>query len=384
MNIILTSPLVSVNWLHEKLGANNLVVLDGTIAKTFNALSQQIPTARFFDIKQKFSDTSNAFPSAFPSEYQFQIEAQNLGINQDSAIVVYDDKGIYSSARVWWLFKAFGFSNIAVLDGGFPEWKKAGFPIENAAPYNDNKGSFKASLQPNYMKFFDDIKTASEHKTHTIIDARSSDRFNCKVPEPREGLRRGTIPNSVNLPFTNLLEHGTFKSKKEIAKAFYMLAEPDEAIIFSCGSGITACVLALGAELSGYKNISVYDGSWTEYGTLTSGNMEQPKTWTKDELLAYILIYVSHSDLNESRKETAYILSRVDKNVYQRVYEQFEKDNDYQSIQNIIEAVNTHDYYRNDLADLFADIKLLAFADGGYNEMEKAVYSNLKKILKDA
>ncbi|GAL67389.1 hypothetical protein [Jejuia pallidilutea] len=98
MNIILTSPLVSVNWLHEKLGANNLVVLDGTIAKTFNALSQQIPTARFFDIKQKFSDTSNAFPSAFPSEYQFQIEAQNLGINQDSAIVVYDDKGIYSSA----------------------------------------------------------------------------------------------------------------------------------------------------------------------------------------------------------------------------------------------------------------------------------------------
>lgn len=383
MNITLTSPAVSVKWLHEHIEASNLIVLDGTIAKQFDMQSKQVPKARFFDIKQKFSDTSNAFPSAFPSEEQFQNEAQNLGINQDSAIVVYDDKGIYSSARVWWLFKAFGFKNIAILDGGFPEWKKAGFKTENAVAYNGDKGDFKASLQSGYMKFFDDIKAASKLKTHKIIDARSSERFKCEVPEPREGLRRGTIPNSVNLPFTNLLQDGKLKPKKDIAKAFYMLAEPDEAIIFSCGSGITACVLALGAELSGYKNISVYDGSWTEYGTLTSGHMEQPKTWTKDELLAYILIYVSHSDLNASRKETAYIISRVDKHVYQRVYEQFEKDNDYQSIQNIIEAVKTHDYYRNDLADLFADIKLMAFADGDYGDMEKAVYSRLTKILKD-
>ncbi|MEP3836391.1 MAG: rhodanese-like domain-containing protein, partial [Algibacter sp.] len=105
-------------------------------------------------------------------------------------------------------------------------------------------------------------------QTHKIIDARSSSRFSGETPEPREGLRSGTIPTSVNLPFTDLLEDGMLKSKKELAKAFYMVAEQDDPIIFSCGSGITACVLALGAELSGYKNISVYDGSWTEYGSL--------------------------------------------------------------------------------------------------------------------
>lgn len=383
MNITITSPIVSVQWLHENLEARDLIVLDGTIAKAFDALSLQIPKARFFDIKQKFSDTSNPFPSAFPSDAQFQSEARKLGINKDSAIVVYDDKGIYSSARVWWLFKAFGFENIAVLNGGFPEWLKADFPTEYMKAYEGDLGDFEANLQPNYMQFFNDVENASKHKTHKIIDARSAARFNCEVPEPREGLGRGTIPNSVNLPFTDLLEDGKLKSKKEIEKSFYMVVEKDEDIIFSCGSGITACVLALGAEISGHKNITVYDGSWTEYGALTSGYMEQPKTWTKDELLAYILIYVSHSDLNETWDEKEYILKRVEKDVYKRVYEKFKKDNDYQCIQNIIEAVKANNYYRNDFADLFADIKLMAFADGEYDDMEKTVYATLKKILKD-
>lgn len=382
-NITLTSPIVSVEWLHEHLNAENLVILDGTIAKAFDALQQQIPKARFFDIKQKFSDTSNAFPSAFPSAEQFQNEARALGISQNSAIVVYDDKGLYSSARVWYLFRAFGFNNVAVLNGGFPEWKKAGFPTEYMNFYEGATGDFTANLQPNFMRFFDDIETASKEETHKIIDARSGGRFNCMEREPRAGLRMGTIPNSINLPFTDLLENGVLKSKKDLAKAFYMVAEQDDPIIFSCGSGITACILALGAELSGYKNISVYDGSWTEYGSLTTGDMENPSTWTKDELLAYILMYVSNSDLNESRKEKQYILSRVDKAVYERVSDQFEKDSDYQSIQNIIDAVKGHDYYRNDLADLFADIKLMAFADGDYDPIEQMIYSHLKKILKD-
>lgn len=382
-SITFTSPIVSVAWLHENKNANNLIILDGTINKVFDISLEQIQNARLFDIKKKFSDVSNPFPSAFPSEEQFQKEARNLGINQDSAIVVYDDKGIYSSARVWWLFKAFGFNNVAVLNGGFPEWKKANYDTELMQNYDGEKGNFIANLQPNYMKFFDDIKNASKNETHKIIDARSSKRFNCEVPEPRAGLRMGTIQNSVNLPFTDLLEDGVLKSKKDLAKAFYMVAEQDEPIIFSCGSGLTACVLALGAELSGYKNISVYDGSWTEYGSLTTGNMENPSTWTKDELLAYVLLYVSNSDMDESRKETKYILNRVDKAVYERVSTQFEKDSDYESIQNIIQGVKTHDYYRNDLADFFADIKLMAFADGEYDPMEQMMYSHLKKILKN-
>ena len=152
-------------------------------------------------------------------------------------------------------------------------------------------------------------------------------------------------------------------------------------MVFSCGSGITASILSLAATIIGYNN-SVYDGSWTEYGTLKSLKMNQPNTWSKDELLAYILIFIAHSDLDETKKEKEYILSRVNKDVYNRVHVKFEEDNDYQSIQNIIEAVKSHDYYRNDFADLFADIKLMAFADGEMDQMEKAAYNLLKKILK--
>ena len=267
-SINLPTPIVSVKWLQEHLNSDNLIVLDGTINKVFDTSQKQIPGTRLFDIKKKFSDVSNAFPSAFPSEKQFQREARNLGVNNNSSIVVYDDKGIYSSARVWWLFKAFGYNNVAVLNGGFPEWLKAGCATESMINYEGAAGSFLAKIQPKYMKFFDDVKIASANKTHTIIDARSAGRFNCEVPEPREGLRMGTIPNSVNLPFTDLLTDGVLKPQIELEKAFYMLADKNDDIIFSCGSGLTACVLALAADISGYKNLSVYDGSWTEWGDL--------------------------------------------------------------------------------------------------------------------
>ncbi|GGZ68293.1 sulfurtransferase [Algibacter mikhailovii] len=268
--ITLSSPIVSAAWLNENKHAENLIILDGTINKSFNSEQIQIPNARLFDIKGKFSNVSDPFPSAFPSQNQFESEARALGINNASAIVVYDDKGIYSSARVWWLFKAFGFNNVAVLNGGFPIWKQEGFATERMSQYEGLKGDIIAELNPNYMRFFDDVKEASEAKTHVIIDARASGRFNCQVPEPRAGLRMGTIPNSVNLPFTDLLEDGLLKPKVALEKAFYMLADKDDPIVFSCGSGITACVLALGATIAGYKNISVYDGSWTEWGSLVN------------------------------------------------------------------------------------------------------------------
>lgn len=260
--------VVSVEWLHKNLYANNLIVLDGTINKVFDASSKQIPNTRLFDIKNKFSNTTDPFPSAFPLAEQFQKSARELGINNDSALVVYDDKGIYSSARVWWLFKAFGFNNVAVLNGGFPAWLKADYPTEPMLVYKGDKGDFTANLQPKTMAFFEDVKAASKHKTHTIVDARSSGRFQCKEPEPRKGLRMGTIPNSVNLPFSKLLENGSIKPKEDLDKYFSALIKNDNAIIFSCGSGITACVLVLGATISGYENIAVYDGSWTEWGSL--------------------------------------------------------------------------------------------------------------------
>ena len=271
--IVFSEPIVSVERLHSNLDAENLIILDASIKKVGggdNDLKSelQIPKSLFFDLKEAFSDVSAPFPTTFPSEKQFTLGAQNLGINSDSAIVIYDDKGIYSSARAWWMFKAMGHNNVAVLNGGLPKWIDSGFGSEFKREYKLTQGNFMAHYNPEYMKFFDDVKQASSQKSHKIIDARSEARFESLEPEPRIGLRSGTIPNSLNLPFEDLLEDYQLISKDLIETKFKSLANKEEAIIFSCGSGITACVLALGAELSGYKNISVYDGSWTEWGSL--------------------------------------------------------------------------------------------------------------------
>ena len=263
------SPLVSVNWLHANKDAKNLIVLDATINKVINSSSERIPKARFFDIKQKFSDTSAPFPSTLPSKEQFQEEAQNLGINNDSCIVVYDDKGMYSSARVWWLFKVFGFKNVAVLDGGLPEWKLKDFPVEHYKDERYSKGNIEVHFNPKLMVNFDGINLCSTNKNTLILDARSEERFKCLVDEPRAGLRRGTIPNSENLPYTELFEGNTFKSMTQLSIIFSNLEVGNRTLVFSCGSGITACILALAATLCNYKELKVYDGSWTEYGSLT-------------------------------------------------------------------------------------------------------------------
>lgn len=270
----ISSPIVSVEWLHNHLNQPNLVLLNATIPKVIgNDLdlnNTQIPSARFFDLKNKFSDVSAPFPTTFPSEKQFTLEVQQLGIQKNSAIVVYDEKGIYSSPRAWWLFKSYGFNNVAVLNGGFPAWKKAGFQTEIKQDYHGENGNFEATIQPQYMKFFEDVKRESQDKNHLIIDARSEGRFQAIEAEPRVGLRSGHIPNSINLPFENLInEQGLLKSEVELKQLFQPIVESNQAITFSCGSGITACVLALGAKLAGCNNLSVYDGSWTEWGSLT-------------------------------------------------------------------------------------------------------------------
>jgi len=376
--------IVSVDWLKNHINDPKIVVLNATIPKVtsdFKAETQQIPNARFFDIKKAFSDVSAEFPNTIPSEIQFQNEAQKLGINQDDFIIVYDEIGVYSSPRAWWLFKTFGHNNVAVLDGGFPEWNAQQFSTELKSEKQYSLGDFTAKYNPNNVVYFESLDAIKKDPNFKIIDARSNDRFMCRVPEPRQGLRSGQIPNSVNLPYQKVLNGHKFQQKEQIASIFKDLADNNQHLVFSCGSGITASILSLAATISAYNN-SVYDGSWTEYGTLTTGHMDDPKQWSKEELLAYILIFVAHSDLEETRKEKEYILSRVDKTIYKRVEEKFNQDNDYQSIQNIIEAVKTHDYYRNDLADLFADIKLMAFADGGFDIMEKEAYNYLKKILK--
>ncbi|MEJ2113344.1 MAG: sulfurtransferase [Flavobacteriaceae bacterium] len=264
--ISLANPFVSASWLHDNLNASNLVILDASFPQS----ESQIPKTRYFDIQKKFSEVDAPFPNTLPSEKQFVVEAKKLGINNDSAIVVYDDKGIYWSARVWYMFNAFGHANVAVLSGGLPEWIKLGFETISKKDYEIESGNFTGNYNPKSFKFFEDIKQDSQDINHTIVDARSEARFKCLESEPREGLRSGTIPNSINLPYTSLLNNGCIKDEEEIKKIFKALVKKDSQLTFSCGSGITACVLALGAKMAGYHDISVYDGSWTEWGSLTN------------------------------------------------------------------------------------------------------------------
>ena len=272
--INLNSNIVSVRWLHKHLEAENLIVFNATIPKVVGNTSElsniKIPTAHFFDIKKQFSDTEAPFPNTIPSPEAFEAAAQDLGVNQNSVIVVYDDLGIYSSARAWWLFKTFGFKKVAILNGGLPEWLAKGFKTEdkNNTQAKPEKGNFKAVYNPNKVVFFDALESISKDEQFKIIDARSSDRFNCLVTEPRTGLRSGTIPNSVNLPYNQVLNGNILKPATELKTIFKDLASVKQHLVFSCGSGITAAILSLAATNAGYKN-SVYDGSWTEYGTLT-------------------------------------------------------------------------------------------------------------------
>jgi thiosulfate/3-mercaptopyruvate sulfurtransferase len=266
--------LVTVDWLYNHLNDDNLLVFDASMNKVTSDSKEievfQIPSAQILDIKYVFSDTTAPFPNTVPSEELFTEEAQKLGVNNDSIIVVYDDKGIYSSARAWYLFKTFGFNNIAVLDGGLPEWNAHGYKVEEKKDNSRLSGNFIAKYNPKRFKFFRDIQESSKNDNHLIIDARSENRFKGLTPEPREGLRSGNIPNSVNIPYPELLDGNCFKLEGDIAKEFDKVNALNQHLVFSCGSGITACILALGAELIDKKNISVYDGSWTEYGTLTT------------------------------------------------------------------------------------------------------------------
>lgn len=265
----MANPIVSATWLHEHINDINLIILEARLEQSQSNLENenpdlQIPGARLFDIKNNFSDTSNPLPNTFPSEKQFTAESQKLGINKNSKIVVYDTLGIYSSPRAWWMFKAMGHSEVYVLDGGLPEWIKQGFPTENQNPNTSYpKGDFEAKFQPDLIKNKEQILENISTKKAVLMDARSSDRFYATQEEPRPGMRSGHIPGSVNIPFTELQRDGKYKSEAELKEILNLNKQP---LFFTCGSGITACIVLLACELISDNPKAVYDGSWTEWG----------------------------------------------------------------------------------------------------------------------
>ena len=272
MEFPISKEIVSAEWLHGHMEDPDLIILNATIPEVGQAVDtmddEQIPNGIFFDLKNTFSDSSAPFPNTVPNEEQFQREARNIGINKNSFIVIYDEVGMYSSPRAWYLFKAFGHDRVAVLDGGLPAWLLNGYATEKKRNKKDVKGNFEASYRPHYFIDLQALQKLDRNEGKVILDARSSARFRGEVPEPRKGLRSGTIPESKNLPFTELIDNGFLKSQKELHDIFENVSNKEEHLIMSCGSGITACILALGASVSGRENISVYDGSWTEYGSL--------------------------------------------------------------------------------------------------------------------
>lgn len=277
--------LISSIDLHAILPRKDLILLDASIPPVGNMAAPKhswpevrLPNARRFDLNQHFSDLSSAFPHTMPCALHFQHAAQSLGINQNSQVVIYDDLGMFSAARSWYMFKAMGHKNVAVLDGGLPHWMQLKKPVEVAqlgqvqletkTKKTISVGNFVANEQPGYFCDWQAVQKQSRSQVELIIDARGSRRFDGVEPEPRAGVRSGHMPNAKNLPYTELLNKGMFKSPVELKSLFNMLNADEKGMIMSCGSGVTACILALAADICGYKNITVYDGSWSEWGAL--------------------------------------------------------------------------------------------------------------------
>ncbi len=264
--------IVSVEWLAKNLADPDLIIFDATMKKKPNGdliepAKNSIQGAKEFNFDTQICDQQTDLPHMLPSAAEFEIAVQKLGVNQNSKIVVYDAMGIFSSPRAWWMFKIMGHKQVYVLDGGLPKWLEKKLPTQNHFSVIDKIGNFKVEFDSKMLVSTEQVLNGLAISDRQIIDARSKARFNGTEAEPRAGLRKGHIPGSSCLPFNDLLISGEFKNLAEIKQAFKnVIKESTEQLIFSCGSGVTASILALAADEVGYQNCSVYDGSWSEWG----------------------------------------------------------------------------------------------------------------------
>ena len=266
-------PLVTTDWLAANLGRRTVRVVDGSwhmphlerdARAEFEAA--HVPGAVFFDI-DAIADTSSPLPHMLPTARTFAARVGALGIGARDLVVAYDTRGVVSAARVWWTFRAFGHDRVAVLDGGLPKWRAEGRPVESGARAPKPR-RFTARLRRGLVRDLAQMRANLRSRREQVLDARSAGRFAGTEPEPRAGLRGGHIPGSLNLPYERLhRSDGTLLGPEALARLFEAagldLARP---VVTSCGSGVTASVLALGLHLLGQEKVAVYDGSWTEWG----------------------------------------------------------------------------------------------------------------------
>lgn len=232
-------------------------------------LSSRVPGAQFFDI-DTVADLEHACPHMLPSEPVFTQCVQALGIGANSRVVVYDGKGLFSAARAWWMFRVFGHDRVQILEGGLPAWIAAGYDTEQGEPAVARPGvGFVAAHQPAWLADAEGVQAALSSGSHTVVDARSASRFAGEEAEPRAGARPGHIPGSTNLHYAQILsgDPTVLKPHSELEALFDDVgAGHDQPVVTTCGSGISACLLALALHELGRSPVAVYDGSWAEWG----------------------------------------------------------------------------------------------------------------------
>ncbi len=266
----MTQDIVSTQWLDEHRNSPDIAVIDcswhlAAAKRDAKAeyLAARIPGAQFFDI-DLIADTESPLPHMLPSPEKFSSHVRKMGIGDGKKVICYDSAGLFSAARVWWMFKIFGHNDVAILDGGLPKWKAENRSLEDGPPAKPQERHFTARFQSMMVRDKADVRKASQ-----IADARSPPRFRGEEAEARPGVRAGHIPGARNVHYATLLKpDGTLKPAPEIAKVFEAagidIARP---VVTSCGSGVTAAILTLGLTILNAKDHALYDGSWTEWGS---------------------------------------------------------------------------------------------------------------------
>jgi thiosulfate/3-mercaptopyruvate sulfurtransferase len=275
-------PLVTTDWLAAALTAPDIVVFDATKYlpnenKDGRAAfaGGHIPGARYFDIDE-VADPDTDLPHMVPSPGRFAKLLAAMGVSNASRVIFYDQKGLASAARGWWLMGLFGHDSAAVLDGGLPKWTKEGRPLESGQPQAPKSAVFRPDYRATRLRGVGDVLRNVQTQAELVLDARAAGRFTGATPEPRAGMRSGHIPGSASLPYTDLLHmDGTFRPEAELrARLAAAGADGSRPVVTSCGSGVTACILTLGLRVAGLPEGAVYDGSWTEWGGRTDAPVE--------------------------------------------------------------------------------------------------------------